>query len=61
MYLLPFYLQARRDWQEILSHEKWRPIAKVVLPNMLSFSMEGQIKSFPDKTKGVPRHQTIIM
>ena len=25
-------LQARRDWQEILSHEKQRPTAKIALP-----------------------------
>ena len=30
-------LQARRDWQEIFSHEKQGPIAKIALPGKLSF------------------------
>ena len=44
-------LQARRNWQEIFSHEKQRPTARLLYPAKLSFRIEGQIKSFPDKKK----------
>ena len=31
------------------SHERQRPTSKIIYPAKLSFRMEGQIKSFPDK------------
>ena len=57
-------LQARRDWQEIFKVMKSRDLQPGLLyPAKLSFRIEGQIKSFPDKrkTKGVHHHQTIII
>ena len=35
----------------IQRHEKQGPTAKIALPTKLSFRIEGQIKSFPDKKK----------
>ena len=44
-------LQARREWQKnIPSNENQRPATKTVYPARLSIKIEGQIKSFPDKT-----------
>ena len=57
-------LQARRDWQEIFEVMKSRDLQpRLLYPAKLSFRIEGQIKSFPDKkkTKGVHHHQTIII
>ena len=65
-------LQARRDWQEIFKVMKNRGLhPRLLRPVKLSFRIEGQIKSFPDKkrkkerkktnTKGVRHHQTIII
>ena len=57
-------LQARREWQEIFKVMKSRDIQpRLLYPAKLSFRIEGQIKSFPDKkkTKGVHYHQTIII
>ena len=45
-------LQARRDWQEIfklMTRRDLRP--RLLYPAKLSFGIEGQIKSFPDKKK----------
>ena len=56
-------LQARRDWQEIFKVMKSRNLQpRLLYPAKLSFRIEGQIQSFPDKkkTKGVHHHQTII-
>ena len=56
-------LQARRDWREIFKVMKSGDLQPGLLyPVKLSFRMEGQIKSFPDKkkTKGVHHLQTII-
>ena len=45
-------MQARRDWQEILKVMKSRDLqARLLYPAKLSFRIEGQIKSFPDKKK----------
>ena len=45
-------LQARRNWQEIFKVMKSRDIyPRFLHPRKLSFRMEGQIKSFPDKKK----------
>ena len=57
-------LQARRDWQEILKVMKSRDLQpRLFYPAKLSFKIEEQIKSFPDKkkTKGVHHHPTIII
>ena len=56
--------QASRDWKEIFKVMKSRDLKpRLLYPAMLSFRIEGQIKSFPDKkqTKGVHHHQTIII
>ena len=52
-------LQARRHLQEIFKVMK----ARLLYPAKLSFRIEGQIKSFPDKKKNqeIPHHQTIII
>ena len=43
-------LQARRDWQEIF--KKSRDLQpRLFYPAKLSFRIEGQIKSFPEKKK----------
>ena len=45
-------LQARRDWQEIFKVMKSRDLQpRLLYPAKLSFGIEGQIKSFPDKKK----------
>ena len=45
-------LQARRDWQEIFPVMKSRDLqSRLLYPAKLSFRIEGQIKSFPDKKK----------
>ena len=58
-------LQARRNWQEIFKVMKSRDLQPRLLlyPAKVSFRIEGQIKSFPDKkkNKGVHHHQTIII
>ena len=58
-------LQARKDWQEIFQVMISRDLQQRLLyPAKLSFEIEGQMKkSFSDKikTKGVHRHQTIII
>ena len=43
-------LQASRDWQEIFKVTKSRDLQpRLFYPRKLSFRIEGQIKSFPDK------------
>ena len=52
------------DWQEIFKVMKSRDLKpRLLYPAMLSFRIEGQIKSFPDKnkTEGVHHGQTIII
>ena len=45
-------LQARRGWQEILKVIKSRDgQPRLLYPRKVSFRMEGQLKSFPDKKK----------
>ena len=45
-------LQSRRDWQEIFKVNKSRDLQQRLLyPAKLSFRIEQQIKSFPDKKK----------
>ena len=45
-------LQARRGWKEIFQVMKGKDLhPRVLYPARLSFRMEGQIKSFPDKVK----------
>ena len=44
--------QARKEWQDIfnvLNHKNIKP--KILYPARLSFKIEGEIKSFPDKQK----------
>ena len=56
-------LQARREWQEIFKEMKSKELQQGLLyPAKLSFRIEGQIKSFPDKKKlkGVHHHKTSI-
>ena len=55
-------LQARRNWQEIFQVMKSRDLQpKLLYPAKLSFRIKRQIKSFPEKTKGVHHHQIIII
>ena len=55
-------VQARRDWQEIFKVMKSRDLQPRLLhPAKLPFRIKGQIKSFPDNTKAVHHHQTIII
>ena len=43
-------LPARRDWQEIFKAMKSRDLQpRLLYPAKMSFRIEGQIKSFPDK------------
>ena len=43
-------LQAKRDWQEIFKVMESRDLQpRLLYPAMLSFRIEGHIKSFPDK------------
>ena len=45
-------LQARRDWQDIFKVMKSRELQpRLLYPAKLSFKIEGQIKSYPDKKK----------
>ena len=45
-------LRARRDWQEIFRVVKsGDPQPRLLYPAKLSFRIEGQINSFPDKNK----------
>ena len=45
-------LQARKDWQEIFKVMKSKePQPRLLYPAKLSFRIEGQIKSLPDKKK----------
>ena len=45
-------LQARKDWQEIFKDMKSNNVQpRLLYPAKLSFIIEGQIKSFPDKKK----------
>ena len=45
-------LQARRDWQEVFKVMNSKVLhPRSLYPAKLSFKMEGQIKSFPDKVK----------
>ena len=37
--------------RNIQSHEKQGPTANIALPRKISFRIEGQVKSFPDKKK----------
>ena len=44
-------LQARREWQEIFQAMKTRGLPlRLLYPARLSIKMEGQIRSFPDKS-----------
>ena len=57
-------LQARRDWQEESKVMKIKDLQpRLLYLAKLSFRIEGQIKSFPDKkkTKGFHHHQIIII
>ena len=45
-------MQARRDWKEVFKVMKSKDLhPRLLYPAKLSFRMEGQIKSFPDKVK----------
>ena len=45
-------LQARRGWEEVFQVMKGKDLhPRLLYPAKLSFRMEGQIKSFPDKVK----------
>ena len=45
-------MQSRRDWQEIFKVMKSRDLQpRLLYPAKISFRIEGQIKSFPDKEK----------
>ena len=45
-------LQVRRDWQEIFKVMKSVDLQpRLLYPGKVSFRIEGQIKSFPDKKK----------
>ena len=45
-------LQARRGWKEVFTVMKNKDLhPRLLYPAKLSFSMEGQIKCFPDKVK----------
>ena len=45
-------LQARRGWKEIFKIMKGKDLhPRFLYPAKLSFRMEGQIKSFPDRVK----------
>ena len=57
-------LQARRDWKELCIVMKGKELhVRLLYPAKLSFRMEGQIKSFPDKVqvKGAHHHQALII
>ena len=43
--------QARKEWQDIFNMPKWKNMQPGILyPARLSFTIEGDIKSFLDKT-----------
>ena len=45
-------LQARRGWKEVFKFTKGKDLhPRLLYPTKLSFTMEGQIKCFPDKVK----------
>nr|KAF6500849.1 hypothetical protein HJG59_007884 [Molossus molossus] len=45
-------LQARREWHEVIKVMKNKdPNPRLLYPARLSFKIEGQIKSFPDKKR----------
>ena len=45
-------LQARKNWQELLKMMKSKDLQpRLLYPAKLSFRIEGQIKTFPDKKK----------
>ena len=45
-------MQARRGWKELLKVIKGKDLhPRLLYPAKLPFSMEGQIKCFPDKVK----------
>ena len=45
-------LQARKEWQEIFQVMKSKGLQpRLLYPARLSFKMEGQIRSFPDKRR----------
>ena len=56
-------LEARRDWQEIFSHEKSGPTDKIGLHRKGIIQNPRVDKDLPreGKTKGVHHHQTIII
>ena len=55
-------LQARRSWKEVFEVTKGKDLhPRFLCPAKLSFRMEGQIKCFPDKVKGVHHHQALII
>uniref|UniRef100_A0A9L0RIV2 L1 transposable element dsRBD-like domain-containing protein n=1 Tax=Equus caballus TaxID=9796 RepID=A0A9L0RIV2_HORSE len=45
-------VQARREWHEIFDVLKGKNLQpRILYPSRLSFGMEGEIESFPDKQK----------
>ena len=55
-------LQARRAWKEVFKVMRSKDLQPGLLyPAKLPFRMEGQIKCFPDKVKGVYYHQALII
>ena len=54
-------LKARRGWNEVFEVMKGMDLhPRLFYPAKLSFRMEGQIKCFPGKVKGVHHHQALI-
>ena len=54
-------LKARRGWKEVFQVMKGKDLQpRLFYPAKLSFRMEGQIKCFPGKVKGVHHHQALI-
>ena len=49
-------LQAKREWHHIL--RRWKE--KKLQPRILSFRLNGEVKSFIDKQKRVQQHQTAL-
>ena len=55
-------LHTRRNWQEIFKVRKSRALQpRLLYPEKISFRIEGQIKSFPDKKKQELIITTIII
>ena len=55
-------LQARRGWKDVFEVMKGKDLLpRLLYPAKLSFRLEGQIKCFPDKVKGVYYHQALII